>query len=87
VLVEEPPEAEETATTPEERAELSLRRDAVRSALAGLEPRERELIALKFFAGLSNSELAKVAGLSESNAGTRVHRTVQKLRKACHVPA
>jgi RNA polymerase sigma-70 factor (ECF subfamily) len=57
----------------------------VRAALAGLEVRERELIALKFFAGLSNAELARVVGVSESNAGTLLHRTVQKLRKACHV--
>jgi RNA polymerase sigma-70 factor, ECF subfamily len=40
-------------------------------------------VALKFFAGLSNGELADVLGVSESNAGTIVHRTVQKLRKAC----
>ena len=28
-----------------------------------------------------------VLGTSESNAGTRVHRAVTKLRKACHAPA
>ena len=50
--------------------------------LGGLEPRERELIALKFFAGLSNRELARVLGVSESNAGTLLHRAVTKLRKA-----
>lgn len=87
VLVDEPPEGEETGMSPQDSVELSLRRDAVRTALATLEPRERELIALKFFAGLSNAELAVVVGLSESNAGTRLHRTVQKLRKACHVAA
>ena len=30
------------------------------------------------------SRLAKVLGTSESNAGTRLHRTISKLRKACH---
>ena len=54
------------------------------NALAELEPREREIVALKFFAGLSNAELAKVLGVSESNAGTLLHRTMTKLRKACH---
>ena len=48
-----------------------------------LTPRERELVALKFFAGLSNQEIADVVGVSESNAGTRVHRVVEKLRRAC----
>ncbi len=64
--------------------DVTLRRTAVRDALATLSARERELIALKFHAGLSNSELARVIGVSESNAGTMLHRTMQKLRKACN---
>jgi RNA polymerase sigma-70 factor (ECF subfamily) len=63
--------------------DVTLRRTAVRSALASLSPRERELIALKFHAGMSNSELAEVIGVSESNAGTLLYRTMEKLRKAC----
>jgi RNA polymerase sigma factor (sigma-70 family) len=66
--------------------DVALRRTAVREALASLSARERELIALKFHAGLTNSELAKVLGVSESNAGTMLHRTMQKLRKACDAP-
>jgi RNA polymerase sigma-70 factor, ECF subfamily len=60
------------------------RRATVRAALATLDPRERELIALKFHAGLSNTEIAKVIGASESAAGTRLHRAVTKLREACN---
>jgi RNA polymerase sigma-70 factor (ECF subfamily) len=56
----------------------------VRAALAGLDPRERELVALKFVAGLSNAEIAEVIGTSATNAGTRLHRVVVKLREACH---
>ena len=63
------------------------RRATVRAALAGLEPRDRELVALKFFAGLDNAEIAGVLGISPSNAGTRVHRAVQRLREACHAPS
>ena len=55
----------------------------VRSALTVLDPRERDLVALKFAGGLSNAEIARVLGTSESNAGTLLHRTVTKLRKAC----
>lgn len=69
--------------TPEDHADLALRRATVRAALAGLEPRERELVALKFMAGLSNAEIAGVLGISESNVGTKLHRTVNKLREAC----
>jgi RNA polymerase sigma-70 factor (ECF subfamily) len=63
-------------------AERSEQRLALRAALEQLAPRERELIALKFFAGLGNAEIASVVGISESNAGTRLHRAVTKLREA-----
>jgi RNA polymerase sigma factor (sigma-70 family) len=53
------------------------------AALTRLDPRERELIALKFFAGLSNAEIAAVLAISESNAGTKLHRAVTKLREVC----
>ncbi len=66
----------------EDEAEATFRRAAVRAALATLDPRDRELIALKFHAGLDNAELAAVLGIGESNAGTRLHRAMQKLRKA-----
>ena len=66
-----------------EETEGVLRRVTVRAALAGLAPRERELIALKFHAGLSNPDIARVLGVSETNAGTLLHRTITKLRKAC----
>jgi len=71
----------------DEQAEQSLRRATVRVALDELPARERELIALKFHGGLTNAELAAVLGTSESNAGTRVHRAVKKLREACHAPS
>jgi RNA polymerase sigma-70 factor (ECF subfamily) len=66
-----------------EQFDAVLTRTTVRDALAALAPRERELIALKFHAGLSNADLARVLGVSESNAGTMLHRTITKLRKAC----
>jgi RNA polymerase sigma-70 factor (ECF subfamily) len=81
----EDPGAPGRADEPDEEA--AVRRAAVRAALAQLDPRERELIALKFHAGLSNAEIARVLGVSESNAGTRVHRAVTRLRKACHAPS
>ena len=70
------------AAAPDDAADAALRRAVVRTALAGLPPRERELIALKFHAGLDNAELADVLGVSVSNAGTLLHRAVTKLRKA-----
>ncbi len=68
---------------PEDLADLGIRRTIVATAFERLTTGERELISLKFFAGLSNAEIAQVIGASESNAGTKLHRTVTKLRKAC----
>jgi RNA polymerase sigma-70 factor, ECF subfamily len=64
-------------------AEQGARRATVVAALAALAPRDRELVALKYFAGLSNAEIAAVLGISESNAGTKLHRVITELRKAC----
>jgi RNA polymerase sigma-70 factor, ECF subfamily len=69
--------------TPEEYAELTIKRDSVRAALAVLDPQERDLVALKFAGGLTNTEIARVLRISESNAGTKLHRTIEKLREAC----
>jgi RNA polymerase sigma-70 factor (ECF subfamily) len=56
-------------------------RVTVLAALARLEPRHREIVALKFFGGLGNDEIARVLGISHSNAGTQLHRAVTRLRE------
>jgi len=63
-----------------ERSELRLLLD---QALGQISAGERELVALKFFAGLSNGEIAALVGISASNVGTRLNRTMDKLREAC----
>ena len=50
--------------------------------LARLADRERELVALKYGAGLTNRAIARLSGLSESNVGVILHRAVQMLRSA-----
>ena len=75
--------ADVDSPAPGEQAEAALRREVVRAALAQLEPRERELVALKFAGGLSNEEIARVVGISASNVGTRLHRTMDRLRREC----
>jgi RNA polymerase sigma-70 factor, ECF subfamily len=75
------PEVESAA--PADHSEDVVLRETVRAALETLEPRERDLLALKYKAGLSNGEIARVLAVSESNVGTRLHRAMEKLRKAC----
>ena len=57
------------------------RRDSVRRALAQLSARDREVVLLKFHGQLTNAELARALGISESNAGTRLHRALERLRE------
>jgi RNA polymerase sigma factor (sigma-70 family) len=68
---------------PSEAIEHAERRATVNAALLALPPREREVVLLKFHAQLTNGELARVLGISESNAGTRVHRALTTLRDTC----
>jgi len=82
-VLETDPE-DSAAPAPHDQTELALRRETVRAALATLDGQERDLIALKFAGGLSNVEIARVLRMSESNVGTRLHRTITKLREACH---
>jgi len=65
-------------------AEEDLERQSDLARLASLArelpARDRELIALKYGAGLSNREIARSTGLTESNVGSILHRLVQNLR-------
>lgn len=54
----------------------------IAAAMRKLQARDRELIALKFFAGLENDQIAKVIGISRSNAGTQLHRAMTRLRES-----
>ena len=49
--------------------------------LARLAERERELVALKYGAGLTNRAIASISGLSESNVSTILHRVTKQLRE------
>jgi RNA polymerase sigma factor (sigma-70 family) len=80
----------EPVADPEERhvgsgdttADVAVRRAALAAALGRLSRDERELVALRFEAGLSGAEAGAVLGISESNVGTRLSRAMAKLREA-----
>lgn len=50
------------------------------AAISRLEPREREILAMKFTAGLTNREIAKAMALGESNVGVILFRVIRRLR-------
>jgi len=76
---------DERGGDPDLDPQLAERRILVRDGLASLAPADREVILLKFLGRLSNGELARVLGCSESNAGTRLHRAIERLREVCGV--
>jgi RNA polymerase sigma factor (sigma-70 family) len=51
--------------------------------LATLPPRQRELIAMKYGADMTNRAIARATGLSETNVATILHRAVETLRTHC----
>lgn len=70
-------------SAPDNLEDLAQRRaDFARLAvlLARLADRDRELVALKYGAGLTNRAIAGLSGLSESNVGVILHRALQTLR-------
>lgn len=76
-FVEDAARDEETPETAALRAGQSLR---LTELLRALPERERELLALKYGADATNRAIATLTGLSESNVGTILHRTVVSLR-------
>src|SRR5689334_4962332 len=65
---------------PAQLAEERTRFARLELLLAELPARERDLVALKYGAGLTNRAIARMTGLGESNVGTILHRTVLALR-------
>jgi RNA polymerase sigma-70 factor (ECF subfamily) len=66
--------------TPEQRAMQQSEAQRLVALLATLEPRQRDLIAMKYGAGMTNRAIADATGLSETNVGTLLHRAVETLR-------
>jgi RNA polymerase sigma-70 factor (ECF subfamily) len=66
--------------TPETAALREAQSRRLRALVGALPERERELLALKYGAGATNRAIATITGLSESNVGTILHRTVGALR-------
>lgn len=68
---------ETPAVVVEKRCDLSV----LNRLLCNLPARERELVAMKYGANLTNRAIAQLTGLSESNVAVILHRVVQGLKK------
>jgi RNA polymerase sigma-70 factor, ECF subfamily len=65
---------------PEPRVVQQSESQRLATLVATLSPRQRELIAMKYGADMTNPAIARATGLSESNVGTILHRAVESLR-------
>ena len=64
-----------------EEVEALQRRTAVREALSGLNQEQRQVIILRYFAGLTVPELARAIGKREGTVKSRIHRALGRLRE------
>ena len=72
-IVSRDPSPEDELLKKEEREKLQV-------YLMELPQDEQEIIRLKFAAELNNRQIARMLGLSESNVGTKLYRSIRKLR-------
>ena len=79
-------QAELTHDPPDEAgpdiASAAVDKAALRAALGRLQVKDREIIALRFHAGLDTAEVAGVLGVTPNHAGTLLHRAMTNLREA-----
>ncbi|SRR5690349_10305500 len=69
----------EPSTPPEDA--LTADRIDLANALTTLEPRDRELLGLRYLAGMDSTEIGRVVGMSATAVRSRLARARERLRK------
>jgi RNA polymerase sigma-70 factor (sigma-E family) len=76
------PEPAPDEPSAESRAMAALERAEVTAALRGLSARQREVIVLRYYADLSEAEIAAVMGISRGSVKSHAARGMASLRSA-----
>ena len=66
---------------PAETLDALENRLVLRRAIAGLSPDHRQVVALRYFAGLTVPEMARTLGVREGTVKSRLHRALAILRQ------
>jgi RNA polymerase sigma-70 factor (ECF subfamily) len=66
--------------SPEKSAADGESREMLLAALAALDDRERDILAMKFSSGMKNREIASATGLGESNVAVIIFRALERLQ-------
>ena len=75
-----PEEHDYSSDDPAETLDALENRLALRRAIAGLSPDHRQVVALRYFAGLTVPEVARTLGVREGTVKSRLHRALAILR-------
>lgn len=67
--------------TPDEKMIKKDTNEKLLAAIRKLSEKERNIVAMKYAAGLKNSEIAALLDISDSNVGVVLHRSLRKLQK------
>jgi len=70
------------ARSAESLAMLSSEHQSVVNALSKLPPRQREVLVLRYYGGLSEAEISEVAGISKGTVKSTASRALEALQKA-----
>ncbi len=81
VPIEDAAELPSPSSTPEQAAEDSELRSAVRNALGTLEPKHRAAVVLRYYQGFSEAETAVALGCRLGTVKSRVHYALRRLRE------
>jgi RNA polymerase sigma-70 factor (ECF subfamily) len=81
-VVEEVPDVVDPGIGPEDEALRSAERFRIHMALAGLNPRAREVIELAYFEGLSQSEIAERIDVPLGTVKTRTRNALARLAES-----
>lgn len=81
VSLEKVPPLRTEESGPEEITIQTESYEILEQLLFKLPQRERDIIYMKFYEGYTNRAIAKLTGLSETNVGTILYRTLRNLRQ------
>jgi RNA polymerase sigma-70 factor (ECF subfamily) len=67
-------------TSPSNRLIKQERRDQVKTALAEMAPRDREILVMRYLEHLNGAEIAEALGITEGAVKVRLLRALQRMR-------
>ncbi len=81
ISLDELPDIQSDALTPESAFQRQEQFQRLRQRIANLSPRRQEIVTLRFFGELRNSEIAAVLGLDERTVAAHLCRAIEDLQR------